>query len=95
MRNVVFGLVMLGAGCTDIPEVDAVESAELHETPYLELVPLETLLTDEAPLIGEDMETSLSGRAQALQDRAQRLSRQPVIDPGDRSRMQDGVPATP
>ncbi len=68
-------LLLVAAGCADIPELDGSESEALRKAPYPKLIPLEATLgppTDpesEATAVEED----LTARSEALAKRAEAL----------------------
>lgn len=76
--------------CADFPEVDAALAQGDPVAEYPALLPFEQLLAAEEPRLTEADDDALRARAAGLRGRAAGLGR-PVIDPGTRDRMNDGV----
>lgn len=91
---VLLGVTLGLAACTSLPEVSAVEDEAVIEADFPTLVPLEGILETDPVDLPEDLPERLTGRAEALQARAQRLSGTPVIDEDAQSRMDAGLPAS-
>lgn len=85
-------LLLVGAACTRVPELDATIPANLRDAPFPELVPLdEFFATAQLPQDqASEIEQSLDARRDRLQARA-RLLKAPLVDPAERKRMQGGV----
>ena len=85
-------LLLAGAACTQVPELDASIPDNLRNAPYPKLVQLdETLFAVPRPQAqSAEIEKSLAGRRDRLQSRARALNT-PVVDPAARKRMQSGV----
>lgn len=83
--------LMLGAGCTRFPEVDAAIGAEAGRRPAPRILPFETLF-DQAgePTIDAETGQSLARRAALLRQKARAL-RTPVLSARDRRRLLTAV----
>ncbi|EEE39081.1 hypothetical protein RKLH11_2927 [Rhodobacteraceae bacterium KLH11] len=68
-------LVLVTAGCADIPELEGSETAALRKAPYPRLVPLDTNLVPPVDPVSEaaEVEEDLSTRSEALAKKAQAL----------------------
>jgi len=87
----VLAVLALGA-CTEVPELEALETRALRDAPYPALIPLDpSLFSEPAPEDeADELEEGLSARMDRLQGRARRLNA-PVIDEPTRKRMKAGV----
>ena len=87
-----FAFVVVIAGCTQFPELDQTQTAELEAADYPELVPIEPILAQfDAP--GADPiaeETNLEGRLAGLRARANRL-RGTVLSGEEKRRLEQGL----
>ena len=70
MRFCALALVGLMAGCTEFPELDAVQTPGIQDSPYPALVPLETIVNDPEPIATPEMIGQVRGRAAGLDRRA-------------------------
>ena len=77
------------AACTQVPDLEALDSPAARAADYPRLLPLEMLLDAPPPSATEAERAALEARARALRARADRL-RRPVIDPQSQSRL-DGA----
>ncbi|MHC0054910.1 hypothetical protein [Actibacterium sp. D379-3] len=79
-------------GCATFPEVDAAMLARGKDIEFPVLVPLESLLDGgAAPRLDAASGPQLAARAAALQARAARLRRDPVLTGAERDRLQQAV----
>ncbi|CUH81456.1 hypothetical protein [Tropicibacter naphthalenivorans] len=69
------------AGCTQFPELDAVQTPGIENAAYPDLVPLDDLLNASAPSVTPEMAAGLEARAAGLRARAARLQRTSVAQP--------------
>lgn len=83
-------LGFLVTACAEFPEVDAALAASDPAADYPTLLPFEELVPDQDTVLTETDGDILLARAADLRNRADGL-RGPVIDPGTRDRMDDGV----
>lgn len=78
-------LPALGAGlpgCTQFPELDAVQTPGVANAAYPRLLPLEALLNGPAPRASEAAIATVEGRVGALRARAARLQRLEIAPRG-------------
>jgi hypothetical protein len=90
MWRVALILSFLVTACAEFPEVDAALAAGEPAADYPALLPFEELLPNPESVLTEADDDLLLARAGDLRNRADGL-RGPVIDPGTRDRMDDGV----
>jgi hypothetical protein len=85
-------LVLVLAGCARVPELAATATADLRDSEYPALIPLDLALEPLPPVAAQaaGLEASLDGRRSRLQARARALQ-QPVVDDDARERMRAGV----
>jgi hypothetical protein len=85
-------LLLGGAACTQVPELDATIPDDLRNAPYPKLIRLDQSLFAVQPPQEQsaEIEKSLAARRDRLQSRARGLN-STVVDPAARKRMQDGV----
>lgn len=85
-------LMLSGAACTQVPELDATIPDNLRNAPYPKLVRLdESIFAVQLPQEqSAEIEKSLAARRDRLQSRAREFD-STVVDPAARKRMQNGV----
>lgn len=84
--------LLLGAGCTNIPELKSAVPDWVADAPYPQLVPLpETLTLLPAPAAqSAELQQDLDARVARLKARAERL-RGPVVSSADQDRLRDEI----
>lgn len=85
-------LIILLTGCTQFPQLDALESAEVANAAYPELLPLDRLLDAPEISASPELRAGIESRVGALRSRAA-LLKTPVVDAGTRARMRRGISA--
>lgn len=85
-------VLVLVSACTQVPELDATVPKHLHAAAYPALISLDgSLATHITPQDqSEQIERTLTGRAERLQARAEAL-KTPIVDGNARTRMKNGV----
>jgi hypothetical protein len=86
VKHWVLAICVLAGGCTQFPELDALETPGIADADYPALLPISELLTTEAPRAVPELRDAIQGRVAALRARAQRLSG-PVLDAPTRRRL--------
>ncbi|SEO93519.1 hypothetical protein SAMN04490248_11692 [Salinihabitans flavidus] len=82
--------VLLIAGCTQFPDVDAAIGDEVAKAPYPALVPLGPLLTADSPArLDEGSEAALTARADGLRRRARALRASDPVSGDEERRLQE------
>ncbi len=86
-------LLVVLAGCTDPPDLDASIDPALEEADYPDLVPIDDILgpdTDD-PVADAGTADRLEARAAGLESRARQLQRQRGIDDDTRRRLNSDI----